>query len=404
MNWEKIKLTPSMSQTMFLDNQIDVGKNVIMKSIKTQTIFFDKLVVNRVYLLNNPDLSSIVEHRAKTGFDNLMESGAIAISMAESKNPPSFTEEWKNAKEQKMLGLTSSEQYVNQLDQFIETINEPVPYVTFNYSDASEKYLSLIKDYYGRLKELGEGETSKIKPDDKRKLEYLVSGEVSSEDITRSKLYINFGIPLRDTREYERLYSLYRYPEYESTKVVKDILDINYNFNISSLNKLSFEYTGAYPLGTTEGKLPPIDLTPVKYDINFIDIDKLKFDDIVNIRENCEDERTGYLKFYERLQKNYNDNNLESLADELCIYLNSIYDLFKNRNMRTHKSRFTFRCNDCKCGTATLRIHEYSIDDERDDTIFSMICNVGTPEDKPMNAELPPKRLPYGTNDTGIRG
>lgn len=401
MNWEKIKLTPSMSQTMSLDNQIDVGEDAIIKSMKIQTIFFDKLVVNRVYLLNNPDMASIVKNHAETGFDNLMESGAIAIAMVESKNPPSFEEEWESAKEREMSGLTSDEEYVNQLDKFIENLNEPVPYVTFNYSGASENYLSLIKDYYDRLK--GLGETSKINSDNIRKLEDLVSGEVPSEDITRSKLYTNFGIPLRDTDEYR----LVKHdPRYESTKVVKDILDINYNFNIPSLNKLFFEYGDTYLLpGSTEGKLPQIDLKPVQCDINFIDIDELKFDDIVDIRESCEDERIGCLKSYERLQKKYGDNNLENLADELCIYLNSIYDLFKNRNMRTHKSRFIFKCNDCKCGKATLRIHEYSIDDRRSETVvFNMTCNVGTPEDKPMNNELPLKRLPYSTNDTGIRG
>ena len=405
MNWEKIKLTSSMSQTMFLDNQIDVGKGAVIRSIKIQTILFDKLVVNRAYLLNNPDLSSIVENRAETGFDNLMESGAIAIAMAESKNPPSFTEEWESAKEQRMLGLTSSEQYVNQLDQFIENLNEPIPYVTFNYSGASENYSSLIKDYYNRLE--GVRETSKIKSDDIRKLEDLVSGEVSSEDITRSKLYTYFGIPLRDTCEYDRLYSLDRYPEYESTKAVKDIFDINYNFNIPSLNKLFFEYGDAYPPGSTEGKLPQIDLKPAQCDINFIDINDLKFDDIVDVRESCKDERTACLKSYERLQKNYDDTNLENLAGELCIYLNSIYDLFKNRNMRTYKSRFTFKCSDCKCGNATLRIHEYSIlrNIQRSETVvFNMTCNVGTSEDKPMNNELPLKRLSYSTNDTGIRG
>jgi hypothetical protein len=402
MNWEKIKLTTSMSQTMFLDNQIYVGESGIIKSVKIQTLFFDKLVVNRAYLLNNPDLSSIVEHRAKTGFDNLMESGAIAISMAESKNPPSFKEEWKNAKEQEMSGLTTSEQYVNQLDQFIENLNKPVPYVTFNYSGASENYLSLIKDDYNRLKKLGE--TSKIKSDDLRKLEYLVSGEIPSEDITRSKLYTNFGIPLRGTDEYELVE---HDPRYESTKMVKEILDINYNFNIPHLNDLNLEYRATHKPGPTDGKLYEINPPPVMCDLNFIDINKLEFDDIVNIRENCKDERTRYLKSYETLQKNYGEKNLESLAYEFRTYLNSIYDLFKNRTSLTYQSRCTFHFNNkyYKYGEVILMTHEINIGNHRDDeVVFNMTCNFGTPEDKHRTNKPAQERSSYNTNDTGIRG
>jgi len=204
MNWEKIKLTPSMSQTMFLDNQIDYGKAAVIKSIKMQTLFFDKLLINRAYFLNNPDLVEIVKHQDEYGFGNLIESGVIAPVMVESQTSPSFKKEWENAKKQNMLGLTDDEDYIKWLDQFIENVDKPLPYVTFDYPDASQNYKFLIKKYYYIICKTGE--ISKIEPEHNEKLENLIFEEESLEEYTRSKLYEKFNIPLRGTKEYKLVF------------------------------------------------------------------------------------------------------------------------------------------------------------------------------------------------------
>ncbi len=166
MTWDKIQPTPSMTQTMVLDNQYYPEEGEVREAIKMQAIFFDKLLINRAFILNNPDLVSIVKNYANNGFNRLMESGAIAIVMVERGTTPSFIEEWKDAKSVEMWGLTDDERYINWLNQFIEGVNNPVPYLTFDYSIASQNYLSLIKNYWNTLSELKS--LSNFEPDDKK--------------------------------------------------------------------------------------------------------------------------------------------------------------------------------------------------------------------------------------------
>jgi hypothetical protein len=393
-----------MTQTMVLDNQNQYGIDAVWKAMKTQTIFFDKLLINRAFVLNNPDLVEIFRDHANNGFDRLMESGAIALLMVErGTDIPSFMEEWEAAKRANMWGLTDDENYVNWLDQFIEGIDNPVSYLTFDYSGASQNYLSLIKNYCETLHHLHK--LSDLVLDDKNMLEYLVETK-PSENITRSKLYDEFGIPqIEDEREY-KLVKNGGTPEYKSKKLIKEIVDINYNFNIPSLNKLNFHYMETYTLGSKEEKLHDIPIIPFGVRC-LVDLNKLSFNDIVNIRENCTETRNEYLESYENLQRRYDQKPLEDFGDALSNYLEDICKLFRNHeNIGIHKAILRFDNKYFQCGKEIVLIHEYNIDtkQEEPEPLFRLLCNVGTPEEEHRNEEPTLKRLIYSTNDTGLRG
>ena len=407
MNWKEIEPRPSMTQTMLLDNQRDYGIDTIMKSIKMQTIYFDKLLINRAFILNNQDLVAIVKNSAKNGFYKLLESGAIALVIVKHGTPPSFIDEWKDAERVDMYGLNPDENYIKGLDQFIEGLNKPVQYLTFDYSGASQNYKSLIKNYYALLS--NKDENSDIEPDDKKELEKLIFEEKSSGDFTRSKLYKKFGIPDRnnekDKDEYKRVIEKVDKSKY----ILKEMFDINYNFNIPSLNKLNFEYVGTYPPRcNNNNKLYPIDELSEEREIYLIDINEINFSDIANIRGECEDQRIEYLISLEALKKRYNQEKLDNLADNFCRYLNSFSELFQkqssHKKLKIHKSIFYFDYDYYQCGDEVFIIHELSFKSRNEEPIFKIICNIGSAEDEPRIKRLKLNRLTQNTNDTGLRG
>jgi len=411
MNWEKIKLTPSMSQTMFLDNQLDYGIARVIKSIKVQTLFFDKLLINRAYFLNNPDLVSIVKNQDKCGFGNLIEGGAVAPVMVESRTSPSFEKEWENGKKQNMLGLTDDEEYVKWLDRFIENMEEPVPYVTFDYTDASENYRFLIENYYSKVCDTSE--ISIIEAGHKKKLENLIFEKNSLEEYTRSKLYEEFDIPLRGTAEYTLFCHDHKVDDIrKSKKIIKEILDINYNFNIPSLNKFNFESVGTLPPGCdAEKNSSPIDEFSKKFNVTFIDVNKINFDDIIYIRNQCEDQRKLYLKSFEEMRKNY-EKGIEDLLYNLYEYFNSISNLFQNqkyhKNVEMHESRLYLDYDCRQSGRDTFMVQELKVETDKltensPKYLFKMICDIGTPDDEPRTKITHLKKSTDNTNDTTIR-
>jgi len=406
MNWEKIKITNSMTQTMFLDNQIKYTPEVVQNSIKMQSLLFDKLLINRAYFLNNPDLIDIFKKKENNGFGNLIENGAIAPVMVEGQTAPSFTKEWEDANNQNMTGLKTDKKYVEELDLFFENMAEPASYVSFDYTNASENYRKLIKNYCNRLKE--KGDFSNIEDDAQKRIDDIILD--SNEQLTRSRLYNEFKIPLREELEYEYVRAEVGKLE-KSKNIIKNMLDVNYNFNIPDLNNFNFEYTNTHPPGCDDEKeLHIIDSLDRDIEIKIIDFKELDFFDVVNIRNKCADEHAHFLKAYESLKNTYKENNLETLAHNFEEYVNSISNLLTNTNytkkFSLHESKISLECPHYKCGRKTFIAHELKINTNRTEQLeplFQMVLNVGIPEDETRKTESKSKNS-WNTNDTGIRG
>lgn len=409
MNWKKIKITHSMTQTMFLDNQIEHTCEEVQNSIKMQSLLFDKLLINRAFFLNNPDLVGIFKNKENNGFGNLIEIGAIAPVMIESQTAPSFTKEWEDSKNQNMAGLNTDKKYVEELDIFFENMTEPVSYVSFDYTEASENYRKLIKKYCNVLKD--KGDFSNIEPDAEKRINDIILETNSNEQLTRTGLYNEFKIPLRGEPEYESVLKGFGISG-KSKNIIKKILDINYNFNIPDLNNFNFEYVNAHPPGCDDEKeLYEIDLLERNVDIKLVDFKELSFYDVVNIRNECGDERKHFLEAYELLKTTYKDKNLETLKHSFELYLSSISNLLTNKNYNKkfllHKSTITLECPHYKCGRKTFIVHELKINTnhiEQMETLFQMVLNVGIPEDETRKTESNLPEYTRNTNDTGVRG
>lgn len=405
MDWNKIKVTNSMTQTMFLDNQIEYGFEAVQNSIKMQSLLFDKLLINRAYFLNNPDLVKIFKNRENNGFGNLIEKGAVAPVMAEGKTAPSFITEWENSKNENMVGLNTDKKYVEELDLFFENMAEPASYVSFDYTNASKNYRKLIKKYCNVLTR--KGDFSNIEDDAQKRINDIILD--SNEQLTRSWLYNEFEIPSRGQPEYKSIQEK-KGKTGLSKNIIKGMFDVNYNFNIPDLNNFNFEYVNAYPPGCDDEK-ELIDIDPLEKSINvkLVDFKDLTFYDVVNIRTTCDAEHKDFLGAYESLKTKYNNNNIEMMAHSLKEYICSISNLLTNekynKKFSTHKSWISLDCSHYKCGRKTFVVHELKVNTdlkERYEPLFQMVLNVGIPEDETRKTES--NLNPWNTNDTGNRG
>lgn len=409
MNWEQIKVTNSMTQTMFLDNQIAYGFEAVQNSIKMQSLLFDKLLINRAYFLNNLDLVDIFKNKENNGFGNLIENGAIAPVMVEGQTAPSFTIEWEKGNNQSMAGLTTDKKYVEELDLFFENMAEPASYVSFDYTNTSKNYRKLLKNYCNVLKD--KGDFSNIDDDAKKMINDIVLD--SNEQLTRSMLYNEFEIPLRGQPEYESVYKKEGKTGL-SKNIIKNMFDVNYNFNIPDLNNFNFEYVNSHPPGCDDEKeLYDIDPQLREIDIKLVDFkDKnLNFYDIVNIRTKCDPQRNEFLKAYESLKTTYNYKNIDAVKDSLIEYMCSISNLLTNENYNkkfsSHKSIISLKGSHYKCGRKTFVVHELKINTDRKEQyepLFQMVLNVGIPEGEKRKTESDFPKNPSSTNDTGNRG
>ena len=407
MNWEKIKITNSMTQTMLLDNQIKCTHEAVHNSITMQSLLFDKLLINRAYFLNNPDLVEIFKNKENNGFGNLIENGAIAPVMVEGQTAPSFTKEWENANNQNMAGITTDKKHVEELDLFFENMAEPASYVSFDYTNASENYRKLIKNYCNVLKR--KGDFSNIKEDAQKRINDIILD--SNEQLTRTWLYNEFEIPLLGQPEYESVQKKTGKTGL-SKNVIKGMFDVNYNFNIPDLNNFNFEYVNAYPPGCDDEKeLYDIDPLPRDIDMKLVDFNDKNFNfyDVVNIRTECCTEREDFLKAYESLKNTYNDKNIDAVKYSLKEYMSSISNLLTNekynKKFSSHQASIYLEGAHYKCGRKTFVVHELKINTDlkkRYETLFQMVLNVGIPEDKTRKTE---SDLPkWNANDAGNRG
>jgi len=409
MNWEKIKVTNSMTQTMFLDNQIAYGCEAVQNSMKMQSLFFDKLLINRAYFLNNIDLVAIFKNKEYNGFGNLIENGAIAPVMVEGQTAPSFTKEWENSNNQNMAGLNTDKKYAEELDLFFENMTEPASYVSFDYTKASKNYKKLIIKYYNTY---NSDILSKVEPEAMKKLKDLLFETNSYEKFTRSILYTEFDIPLRGDDEYEHVWLKPVNKSEISKNVIKEMLDVNYNFNIPHLNNFNFEYINTLPPGCNDEKtLYPIDdLSRMRFEIDLIDFKELSFYDVVNIRKECSDQHKDFINSYEYLKIKYTEENLEKLMLNFREYLNSISNLLRNQknNKKLGLNRYVIqlKCLLYKCGSRTLISHEIKADKVDGDwePLFNMVLNIGPSEDESRKTESYLNAKTQNTNDTGIRG
>jgi len=406
MDWKKIEVTNSMTQTMFLDNQITYDFEAVQNSIKMQSLLFDKLLINRAYLLNNPDLVEIFKNKENNGFGNLIEKGAIAPVMVEGQTAPSFIKEWEMGKNQNMVGLTTDKKYVKDLDLFFENMAEPI-YVSFDYTKASENYRKLILKYCNVL--TGKGDFSNIEEYAKKRIDDVILD--SNEQLTRSGLYTEFGIPLRGEPEYESIREQIGISG-KSKNIIKNMFDVNYNFNIPDLNNFNFEYVNTYPPGCDDEK-ELFDIEPLErtIDIKLVDFKELSFYDVANIRTACDAERKDFLEAYELLKTTYNDNNIDKVKHSFEEYICGISNLLTNENYNkkfsSHRSWISLDCSHYKCGRKTFIVHELKIKTnrkERYEHLFQMVLNIGIPEDETIKTESNLPKNSWNTNDTGNRG
>ena len=396
-----------MTQTMFLDNQIKYTPEAVQNSIKMQSLLFDKLLINRAYFLNNPDLVEIFKNKENNGFGNLIEKGAIAPVMVEGQTAPSFTKEWENSKNQNMAGLNTDTKYVEELDLFFENMTEPASYVSFDYTKASENYRKLIKNYCNLLTR--KGDFSNIEDDAQKRINDIILD--SNEQLTRSWLYNEFEIPLLGQPEYKFVQEKIGKTGL-SKNVIKSMFDVNYNFNIPDLNNFNFEYVNAYPPGCDDQKeLYDIEPFEKSIDVKLVDFRELSFYDVVNIRTTCDAERKDFLEAYESLKTTYNDNNIKMVAYSLKEYMCSISNLLTHENhtkkFSSHKTRISLDCTHYKCGLKTFVVHKLKMNTDRKEPyepLYQMILNVGIPEDETRKTESNLLKNPSNTNDTGIRG
>ena len=409
MDWKKIKVTNSMTQTMFLDNQLAYGCEAVQNSIKMQSLLFDKLLINRAYFLNNPDLIDIIKNKDNNGFGDLIENGAIAPVMVEGQTAPSFTKEWENGKNQNMAGLNTDKKYVEDLDLFFENMTE-ASYVSFDYTKASKNYKELIIKYYNTLKK--NNILSKVEPEAKKKLNDLLFETNSAENFTRSILYTEFDIPLIGEYEYNHVWRNPVDKSEISKNIIKEMLDVNYNFNIPDLNNFNFEYINTLPPGCNDEKtLYPIDDSSLKpFEIDLIDFKDLSFYDVSDIRKECSDQHNDFIRSYEHLKIKYTEENIEKLMLNFREYLDSISNLLRNqknnKKLGLNRSFIELECTLYKYGSITLISHELQVDKVNGNwkPLFNMVLNIGPSEDESRKTESYLNAKTQNTNDTGIRG
>ena len=405
MSWKKIKPNMSMSQTMLLDNQSSYSHNEIIGSLKRQIFFFDKILVNRAYILNNYEMIKILKNRDKNGFLNVLQSGSLAFIM-EGKLPNiSITKSLEKAQKDNMAGLVADKCFTESLDEDIEKLGSSIPYVTFDYSETTKNYLSLIKKYYEMLKSDEDSLIGNISGHDKEKLKDLRNlKNTDITDITRTKLYSNewFDIPLRpspDTINYDTYKSNLR-----EKKSIKQILDVAYNVNIPNQHKLNFEYPkGIKPLifGEKKGlKHTPHNIENSK----FPEIKLLKFEDIIEIitEESLMNVRKVYLDSLKKLKKSYNEDSIREFIDCLNEYLKKIYEKF-NKNKQWYDVNLSCLIIPYSNNECTIEVDILTIDNDewKQFSLFQMLLNKGITEQK---VKIPKQKLflKNGIYDSGL--
>ncbi|NQE44386.1 hypothetical protein C5S31_00005 [ANME-1 cluster archaeon GoMg2] len=399
MSWEKVKYNMGMSQTMLLDNQADYRIDAIEGALKTHSILFDKVLINRAFVLNNYELIQILNNRQKNGFLDLIKSDAIAFVMDDKLSNVSFTESLEKSKNE--MDIIANNSFTEKLDHDIEKSGFAVPYVTFDYSETSKRYIDLISIYYEMLKAKQSNILDSISTTDKETLEDLINAP-EKYTIKRQKFYDTyFDIPLRPNRDSQEEYNEYL-KKIKTKKGIKQIVDVPYNANIPIQNTICFDYpAGIEPIIFADKKyhkIPPIDDPTKKKKSIFFDIRRLNFKDASNILEEDSlfDYRKNYLDSIKKLKEEYNSGSLEEFIDSFDQYLRNIYEKFKDKykGIWFKDVELDFRIN--PFSTKETRM-EVGILMEKviwgKEVIFQMILNRGLVEDESLNTQMPIKDI-----------
>lgn len=397
MSWEKAKPNMGMIQTMLLDNQADHSIDFIEGALKTHSLFFDKILINRAFILNNYELIHILNNRQKNGFLDLIKSSAIAFVMDDKLSNVSFTESLENSKNE--MDIIANKSFTEKLDQDIEMSGFDVPYVTFDYSETSKSYIDLISTYYEGLQRKQSKILSSISTTDKETLEDLINAP-DKYTIKRQKFYDTyFDIPLRPNRDSQEEYSEYK-KKIKTKKGIKQIVDVPYHANIPIQNKICFDYPeGTDPIIFPDKKypnIPPIHDPPKKIKSIFFDIRRLNFKEVSNILadDSLFDYRNNYLDSLQKLKVEYNSGSLEEYIDYLNQYLLKIYGKFKDiyKGIWFKDVELDFQINSLSTKETQMTVGilmEKVVCDKQ--VIFQMILNRGLVEDESRNTQMPAK-------------
>jgi hypothetical protein len=268
--WEEAKPSSHFVQCMALDNQISAHPVVLVRILKRYSVFFETIVLNRMFVLNDPDLQAVFRARDRNGVMDLVRAGAVTFIKGDQALLADWDGAWARARSTGVepAGFRLSDRdFVARLSDELEGQELPARFVRFSFDDTAPRFHQGIHDIWVHL-------------DDRFKRRFVTGSDCERMDdafgksstcpggFDRAQLLRSPGpghewgldIPERTpakrasarfSRMMQQRIDVQHYPGLDeglrSKLVLKQIVDLAYNGNLPRKYAMSLGYHDAWP-------------------------------------------------------------------------------------------------------------------------------------------------------------
>src|SRR4051812_19898158 len=136
MAWTPANPSRHFVQCMAFDDQIQVDPRLLATVIRTYSVFFESIVLNRAFMFNDRDLRSLFANGRQNGLFEVMSAGGVSII----KGSRSLSDDWADMRERAPRTTTGDAEYIHRLSEALDGDDVAARQVWFELEEAAQSF------------------------------------------------------------------------------------------------------------------------------------------------------------------------------------------------------------------------------------------------------------------------